>query len=266
MKPAMSKDNSTSGEGASVESVMGLLPIVTSRALREQIRAEVTRLAALPSVAGSVDAKGEDAARAAWNAHYFKCTPAMTLEQWTAIWNKGADWAGGTALRDALQGLVDFHIKPAGVTVELITDKELFSQAMADFDRREKALIAAAQTALAATPPTAPSGDVRKVLRSDFDAKVADLNRGKALLFDVWQSLPQGHPARDMIAKRTGNWFTVLDGELLEPGGEVASIPPANGGDVEAKCCGNGVQDSNCDGCFYRAKPQGNTAGSGGEG
>lgn len=52
------------------------------------------------------------------------------------------------ALREALQGFLDFHTKPAGISVELITEKELFSQAMADIGKREEDLIAAARAAL----------------------------------------------------------------------------------------------------------------------
>ena len=52
------------------------------------------------------------------------------------------------ALREALQGFLDFHTKPAGISVELITEKELFSQAMADIGKREDDLIAAARAAL----------------------------------------------------------------------------------------------------------------------
>jgi len=52
------------------------------------------------------------------------------------------------ALREALQGFLDFHTKPAGISVELITEKELFTQALADIGKREDALIAAARAAL----------------------------------------------------------------------------------------------------------------------
>jgi len=52
------------------------------------------------------------------------------------------------ALREALQGFLDFHTKPAGISVELIAEKELFSQAMADIGKREDDLIAAARAAL----------------------------------------------------------------------------------------------------------------------
>ena len=52
------------------------------------------------------------------------------------------------ALREALKGFLDFHTKPAGISVELITEKELFTQALADIGKREDALIAAARAAL----------------------------------------------------------------------------------------------------------------------
>lgn len=34
----------------------------------------------------------ENAAREAWDAHYFKCTPQVSLEDWTRIWKKAVIW------------------------------------------------------------------------------------------------------------------------------------------------------------------------------
>lgn len=34
----------------------------------------------------------ENAARETWNAHYFKCTPTITLGAWTMIWRKAVEW------------------------------------------------------------------------------------------------------------------------------------------------------------------------------
>ena len=65
------------------------------------------------------------------------------------------------ALREALQGFLDFHTKPAGISVELITEKDLFTQALADIGKREDALIAAARAALSSnqSAPVALGGE-----------------------------------------------------------------------------------------------------------
>lgn len=46
----------------------------------------------LALLAKAKDAAMEDAARKAWDAHYFKCTPQIPLEQWTLIWKKAVGW------------------------------------------------------------------------------------------------------------------------------------------------------------------------------
>ncbi len=80
----------------------------------------------------------EEEVAAAWVdlcAHLAKGTPGEAIQ----------------TMRAALQGLVDFHTKPAGLGIERIRDKKLFKQAMADIEGREKALVAAALAALQST-------------------------------------------------------------------------------------------------------------------
>jgi hypothetical protein len=56
---------------------------------RESVDAKVRGLEIL---ARAKNTAMENAAREAWNAHYFKCTPQVPLETWTMVWKKAVMW------------------------------------------------------------------------------------------------------------------------------------------------------------------------------
>lgn len=59
--------------------------------------------------------------------------------------------------------------------------------------------------ALAAAPE--PQG----VPRSDFDAKVQEIGRARALVQEVFDMLSADHPARTLIAEKTGRWLVAFE-------------------------------------------------------
>jgi len=58
---------------------------------------------------------------------------------------------GGFTMRDVLRDFLDFHTKPAGMTVEQVNDKDLFCQSLEGIRKREQELIAAAKRVLGQT-------------------------------------------------------------------------------------------------------------------
>lgn len=55
-------------------------------------------------------------------------------------------------MREALQMFLDFHVNQAGITPEIIADKDNFDAFLANIEKRETQMVEKAKTALAATP------------------------------------------------------------------------------------------------------------------
>lgn len=43
------------------------------------------------------------AALAAYNEHFYKCTPSMTVDEWMRIWRKSLDWWTGERLMEPFE-------------------------------------------------------------------------------------------------------------------------------------------------------------------